>query len=145
MAKLEIANKNLLKMLTRIDKQSGKLKEAADEALTKSQEYVQSQVVSAASPYASGGRKGYATGKMYSTLINKEGVTWKGDTAEIRVGFDLEKKGGYHSIFVMHGTHGTPRIKKDMALWRAIFGQKTKAEIRRIQKEVMEEYLKLGD
>ena len=142
MARMQIISKDLLQMLTKIDKKTGKLKEAADEALTQTQEYVQSSVTSASGAYAGRGKKGYAKGNMFRSIKGNDGVIWKGQVAEVSVGFDFKQNGGYHSIFIMYGT---PRIKKDTAVYNAIRGEKTRKEIERIQKEVFEKYLSLGD
>jgi hypothetical protein len=73
-------------------------------------------------------------------------VEWTGMVAEVAVGFDLTKKGGFHSIYVMNGTkvHGTPRVKKDQKLWNAIKGAQTKKEIAALQEEILRKYLKIG-
>ena len=140
MAKMSIVFKGFDDLITQIDRAGGDMRQAVDEALEKTQEYIASNVESAAAVYASGGRKGYATGKMYASRIGKQGVKWQGDVAEVNVGFNLEAPGGYHSIFIMYGT---PRISKDSAVFNAIKGSATKKEIERIQNEVLEKYLSL--
>ena len=127
-----------------IDRSGKDLKPAVDEALQKTQDYISERVTSAASPYASkgGGMKGYATGRMFNTIINDGKVNWTGSVATVDVGFRISASGGWHSIFVMYGT---PRMSKDSRIYNAIRGTKTKKDIAEIQKKSMQEYLKLGE
>lgn len=67
----------------------------------------------------------YSTGKTLSTLLERPKVEWTGDTATVRVGFDISE-GGFPSIFLMYGT---PRMKKDQKLYNAFYGAQTKREI----------------
>lgn len=124
-----------------VDKAGHNLEKAVDEALTESQQIVQSNLTSAAAPYAAKGLKGYATAKMYSSIIKDSGVEWAGSVASVKAGFQLDTAGGWHSIFVMYGT---PRMAKDSKVYNAIKGTKTRKEIADKQQEVMDKYLKLG-
>ncbi|MDE6777235.1 MAG: hypothetical protein K2J25_04775 [Oscillospiraceae bacterium] len=54
--------------------------------------------------------------------------------AEAKVGFHISD-GGLPSIFLMYGT---PSIEPDNNLKEAIYGTKTKNEIKKIQREVYE-------
>ena len=143
MAKMKILFDGFEDLAADIDRCGGDVKEAVTEALQKTQDYVSERTSAAASPYASkgGGLRGYATGKMYNTIIKNHKVDWKGHIAEVSVGFKLRTRGGWHSIFVMYGT---PRMSKDKKIYNAIKGTKTKKEIAKIQQEVMQEHLRLG-
>jgi hypothetical protein len=141
MAKMSITFSGFADLAADIDRSGGDLHKAVDEALTKTGQYIQSQLASAAAPYAAKGLKGYAEGDMYGTIINDQIVSWQGSVAEVSVGFDLDAKGGWHSIFVMYGT---PRMDKDQKVYNAIKGTKTKKEIEKIQQEVMQKYIKIG-
>lgn len=111
------------------------LKPAVDKALTETGKYVQNQVNQATLPYAHGGLKGYATGEMFQALKKDNPVIWKTPyIAEVSVGFNLNEKGGFHSIFVMYGT---PRMAKDQKLYNSIKGIRTKKEVENIQKEIL--------
>lgn len=125
-----------------IDRSGGDLQAAVNEALTETQKLIQSNVASAAAPYAGKGRKGYATGQMYGTIIGDGAVSWAGSVATVDTGFRLRESGGWHSIFVMYGT---PRMSKDSAVYNAIKGSATKAQIEKLQQEIMQKYIKLGD
>ena len=141
MAKMSITFKGFEQLAEEIDAIGGNLQKAVDEALTKTGEYIQGQVTTAAAPYASGGLKGYATGAMYRSIKSDEPVAWNGLIAEVSVGFQLNAKGGWHSIFVMYGT---PRMAKNQKVYNAIKGGKTKNEVAKIQEEIMQKHLMLG-
>lgn len=149
MAKMSITFDGFEKMMVELERQGTQLKPVVDEALTKTQEYIQQNVESAAAPYANGGRKGYANGLMNEAIIKDARIDWSGDLATVKVGFSSDHPIGYmHSIFVMHGVpaHGkfNKGYQKDANLYNAVFGTKTKKEIERIQKEVMEKNMKFG-
>lgn len=161
MAKMELKFKGFDDLLKDIEKAGRKLKPAVEEALTESQKIIQTEVRTAAAKYQSkGGGKGYATGRMYKTIIKDEKPTWDGLTAIVRVGFDLKKPAALHSIFLMHGTprhavknqYGTPKrgkteangITQDKDLFDAVFGKNVKDKVQKKQEEVLRKYLKIG-
>ena len=141
MARMSITFDGFKDLAADIDRTGGDLHAAVDEALTATGKYIQEQVTSAAAVYAGKGRKGYATGEMFNAIKKDSPVQWQGSVAEVSVGFVLGQKGGWHSIFVMYGT---PRMAKDQKVYNAIKGSKTKAEVERIQKEIMLKHLQLG-
>lgn len=140
MAKMQILFEGFEDLAAAIDRQEGDLKTAVDDALVETQKLIQSNLTAAAAPYAGKGRKGYAKGHMYSTIVGDGAVEWSGSVASVDVGFMLPENGGWHSIFVMYGT---PRMAKDSAVYNAIRGSATKAQIAQKQQEVIEKYLKL--
>lgn len=140
--KMKIIFDGFADLAAAIDKAGGDLQSAVNDALVETQKLIQSNLASAAAPYAAEGRKGYATGRMYSTIIGDGAVKWEGSVAHVDVGFRIRNDGGWHSIFVMYGT---PRMSKDTAVYNAIRGSATKAQIAKKQQEVMEKHLKLGD
>lgn len=138
MARMQIIFDGFEKMAERMKPET--LKSAVNEALTETQKYIQSNVRKASEPYKSkSDAHPYVTGRMYKSILEDEQVQWESTIASIRVGFNLgDKKGGFHSIFIMYGT---PKIKKDTKIYNAIRGSKTKKEIAEIQKRIMERYL----
>ena len=142
MARMSIIFDGFKDLAAAIDRADGDLKTAVDDALVQTQSLVQSNLVSAAGVYASKGRKGYATGKMYGTIIDDHVIDWSGSVATVRVGFDLGEDGGYHSLFIMYGT---AKMSKDIAVFNAIKGTATKNAIAKLQEEIMKKYLNLGE
>lgn len=142
MAKMSIIFKGFTDLAADIDRAGGDLKTAVNDALVQTQGLIQSNLASAAAVYASKGRKGYATGKMYGTIIDDHVVDWSGSIATVRVGFDLGEDGGFHSIFIMYGT---AKMSKDVAVYNAIKGTATKNAIALLQEDIMKKYLKLGE
>lgn len=142
MAKMSITFKGFDELVSQIDKAGKDIHQAVDEALGESFDIVQTEVESASAIYSSkgGGRKGYATGGMYRTILKNKSVDWKGPVAEIKVGFDLSQKDGFHSIFIMYGT---PRIAKDTKVYNAIKGTKVRNEVYKKQEEVLQKYLRI--
>lgn len=141
MAKMSITFNGFDKLAEDIDAIGGDLQKAVGEALNESQKIIQTNLQSAAVPYSrKGGGKGYATGKMYQSIIKDPQVVWKGLIAEVGVGFRLFASGGWHSIFIMYGT---PRMAKNPKVFNAIKGTKTRNEIAQKQEEVMQKYLSL--
>ena len=145
MAKMKIIFDGFAELAEQIDRAEGDLHAAVDEAFTETQTIVQRELKQAAAPYAPGrpGRKGYATGAMYESIIDSEPVEWAGTVATVDTGFSAAKnKASFlHSIFVMYGT---PKMAKDQKVYNAIKGARTKKKIAEKQEEVLRKYLKLG-
>lgn len=146
MAKMSIIFDGFAKLAEDLDEIGGDLHEAVDEALEETQTIVQQNLVTAAEIYsaANKGKKGYATGKMHNAIIQDLRIDWKGTVAEVKTGFTGEggKYAGFmHSIFVMYGT---PKMHKDVKVYNAIKGTKTRKEIARKQEEIMVKHLELG-
>lgn len=144
MAKMSITFDGFAKLAEDIDAIGGDLHEAVDEALEEAQLIVQSNLLTAAEPYQSGGLKGYATGKMYKSIIQDLNINWKGTVAEVNTGFSGTQgsmAGFMHSIYVMYGT---PRMTKNAKVYNAIKGTKTKKDIAKAQEEIMVKHLDLA-
>ncbi len=143
MATMKIVGDPMADLLEEMDRIGMDVKPAATEALEKTQNLISNNLKSAAQIYdqKGGGQKGYATGKMYRTIISDQHVSWEGSIATVNAGFALKENGGFHSIFVMYGT---PRMMKDTKVYNAIKGARTRTRIAKIQEEVMKKYLKLG-
>lgn len=80
-------------------------------------------------------------GETRRSLDKSDHVYWDRKTALIDVGFDLDD-GGLPSIFLMYGT---PQIEPDRKLFSAIFGSKTKKQVRQIQESVFYEALRKAE
>lgn len=126
-------------LMAGIDKVAGEsgLKQATEDALKASKQYVDNKVDSVMVKGNMPARGRYWTGETKKSLNKDMTVKWQGFTGEIEIGFDLEKS-GLASIYLMYGT---PRMSKVDALYDAFYGKKTKAEIRKIQKEAIQKYI----
>lgn len=119
-----------------------KAEKAAENALKKSQDYVQGQLRSAMIPHEK-------TGDTVQTLneIDAKNPVWVGTEVSIPVGFDIAG-GGLASIFLMYGTqvHGQPHVAPDRKLYDALYGTQTKNQIKKIQeaefRKALEEAMK---
>ena len=69
------------------------------------------------------------------SLKRTAAVEWNGTVAEIGIGFKISQ-GGLPSIFLMYGT---PKIQPDKNLYAAIYGSKTKKEVKTIQEDIFAE------
>lgn len=113
-------------------------KKAVSEALIKSKEHVNVGIEKAVNSGSLPAKGKYSTGDTKGS-INRDGeVTWQGQTASIKVGFDF-KKSGTTSIFLMYGT---PKMKPAKGLKSAIYGSKAKKEIAEIQSEIINKHIK---
>ena len=144
MAKMQIMFDGFSDLAEAIDRVEGDLHAAVDDALNETQETVRANLIPAAAVYDRKGLKGYATGKMYRSIIKSAPVEWEGSVATVKTGFstngDATMAGFMHSIFVMYGT---PKMSKDPKIYNAIKGTKVKKEIAEKQKEIMQKHLKL--
>ncbi len=149
MAKMEILFDGFEALAEQIDKCGNDLHKAVDEALTETQRLIQNKLTMAAAPYAAKGKKGYATGEMYNSILKDARITWNGNVAEVDVGFDLLSAGGFHSIFIMTGVPAHRKnhtgITKDAKVFQAVKGAATKKAIAEKQEEIMMKYVNLGD
>lgn len=104
-------------------------KRAVESALKASQQIVARQVDAAMIHHTE-------TGETKKSIVKNNYVEWTGDTAAVDVGFDIAG-GGLASIFLMYGTklHGQPHITPDRNLYNAVYGAKTRKEIKKIQEE----------
>ena len=57
---------------------------------------------------------------------------------EIHVGFDFAKS-GLTSVMIMYGT---PRMNKVQSIYDAVYGNKTKKQVRKVQEEIFTDAIK---
>lgn len=122
-------------LLDRLNALGGSVEQTVETALIQSKKRVTKEVEAAMdkSPYNYD-----RTGRTRKSLDKESVVDWEGGVASIGVGFDISN-GGLASVFLMYGTHfhGTPRIKPDRGLYRALFGKEIREEVTKIQTEVI--------
>ena len=80
----------------------------------------------------------YSTGDTKTSIDEDMNVEWAGLQASIKVGFKF-KESGLTSIFLMYGT---PKQAPVPGLYDAIYGNKTKKELGKLQTEAMNKVIK---
>lgn len=115
----------------RIDRLNGDLKSIMTEALVESKNLVTPGIKKRM-------QKHHHTGVTESMINEDNQVSWDGPIGEIKIGFESGDGDGLPSIFLMYGT---PRMKKDTALYNSIYGSKIKKQISDLQKEIFEREL----
>ena len=124
--------------MDKLDKLGGTaaMKRGVEAGLRASKNYVNPQIKSAMSKLPAGGK--YSTGDTERSIDNDMSVKWSGMTGEIKVGFDFSKSGP-KSIYLMYGT---PKMSPVNGLKAAIYGTKTKKQIKEIQAEAVGKVIK---
>lgn len=131
--KMKIVGNGFADLAEQLDRITNDIKPAVDEALKRTHEFITPNLDEAMN-------KHNRTHKTVSTLIRENGVTWEGFVATVDVGFRI-REGGLPSIFLMYGT---PKMKKDIKLYNAIKGAKTKKYIYELQTNVMNKHISLA-
>ncbi len=129
--KLRLDFKGFEEYAARLDELGGDLKAVTEKALKESHTFVTPKIKAAMA-------KHNRTGGTSRAILDKSPVVWDGAVASIDVGFDIQS-GGMPSIFLMYGT---PRVKPDRDLYNAIYGNKTKKEIKELQQEIFSAAIK---
>ena len=127
------------KLMANIDKMAGMtaMQEVTKSALKATKSYVNSNVMKIMAKSNLPAKGKYSAGLTLDSLDNDFVVAWSGYTAEIAIGFDFDVS-GLRSIFLMYGT---PKMKPVAGLKNAIYGNKTKKEISKIQSEAVNKYI----
>lgn len=129
--KLRLEFKGFEKYAARLDELGGDLKAVTEKALKESHTLVTPKIKAAMT-------KHNKSGDTSRAILDKSPVVWDGAVASIDVGFDIQN-GGMPSIFLMYGT---PRVKPDRDLYNAIYGNKTKKDIKELQQEIFSAAIK---
>ena len=103
------------------------VRETVTDALQEAGQLVTEQARAAIQPHE-------RTGKTEASLRENPTVEWTGTEAAVNVGFDINN-GGLPSIFLMYGT---PRMKKDIKLYNAVYGAETKKKIEQIERDALD-------
>lgn len=129
-------------VIAQLDELEGDIKKTTEKALTESKKIVTEKLIEATIKENFPAKGKYSTGATAESINKDMTVEWDGMTASIPVGYDLEKS-GLTSIFLMYGT---PRHKPPMPrvseMFDAIYGAKTKKEVKAKQKEIFENAIK---
>lgn len=124
--------------MSKLDKLGGTaaMKRGVEAGLRASKAYVNSNIKKAMANLPAKGK--YSTGRTLESLDQSMSIDWEGLTGSIKVGFDFSQS-GMTSIYLMYGT---PRMEPVAGLEDAIYGNKTKREIRKIQAEAVNKVIK---
>lgn len=125
-------------MAEKLDELEGDLKKTTEDALRKSKTIVAVNLLKATQKSNLPAHGKYSHNGTRHSIDTSKNVNWEGTIGEIHVGFEF-KKSGLKSIFLMYGT---PKMPKVQAIYDAVYGSKTKAQIRKIQKETFQEAIK---
>ena len=117
----------------KIDRISGDIKPAVNEALVETQSFIQSQLRPTMPPHR-------RTGGTEASIIKGGKIRWSWSVAEIDTGFKISE-GGFPSIFLMWGT---PRMEKDVKIYNAVYGMATRRKIKALQMDILERHIALG-
>lgn len=112
--------------IRRLENLGGNVAEATEKALQETYDYVTPNIKKELSKYT------VRSGDMVKSFRNNEKVKWFGFMAQIKAGFDYDISS--HALY--HMITGTPYMKPNKKLYNALYGAKTKAEVKRIQQEV---------
>lgn len=152
-SKFSIENEGLKQLAKQLEELAGQngLDRAVENSLTRTREYVTSEVEKAISSSKFNFNR---TGKTKKTLIKNSKVEWNGSTASIKTGFKLRGEDGVNltSIYLMYGTNpkNGKGIKPDSNLKNAAKGQGIhRDKINKIQQEefskVIQEIMESGN
>lgn len=129
--KISLQFKGFEEYAERLDKLGGDLKATTEKALQNSHDFITPKVRAAMN-------KHHRTGETEDSIASNAKVVWEGSVASVDVGFNLTE-GGMPSIFLMYGT---PRMKKDQALYDSIYGNRTKKAIKELQEKTFARAIK---
>lgn len=118
-------------LIKRISELEGNVKAVTDKALKETRDAITPGIEAAMAKHK-------RTGRTAQSIRKDLPVEWVGDQAAIPVGFDISN-GGLPSVFLMYGT---PRMKKDTALYNSIYGKKVIQQARELQAEIIYDELR---
>ncbi len=147
MAKMSIKIQGLNEYAKRLENINGDINRAIESTLIGTHALITRNLKKALKkgvPLKSGGiskpidmNKSSGTGNMEKSFMDIPDVHWYGDKAMIRVGF--EQSISQHATYMM--ITGTAYTAPSQELYDAIYGAKTKREIKKLQKEILEKVI----
>ena len=132
MAKMRLEFDGFDDVLRKLSNLDADTKNIAENALRKTHELVTDKAERGMDDTNLPAKGQYSTGDTLRSLKRNADIEWNGAIGSVPVGFDI-KRGGLVSIFLMYGT---PKMKKDQALYNAFKSAKTKKEVVEAQEEV---------
>ena len=138
--KIGLQVKGFEEYMEKLDEVGGSpaMKRGTENALKASKQYVNPLIEAAMVTGNLPAHGKYSQGGTKASIDRDMETQWEGMTAAIKVGFDFSKS-GLKSIFLMYGT---PKMPPVAGLYDAIYGNKTKREITKVQGETLTKTVK---
>lgn len=129
--KMKLDVKGFEEYMARLDEVGGSsaMKKGVENALLASKEHINTKLDTLMIPANMPARGKFWTGDTKASIDREMKTEWNGMIGSVKVGFDWTKSGIVSQV-LMYGTESIPPVK---GLKSAIFGAKTKREVRDIQ------------
>lgn len=114
------------------------MKRGVEAGLKASKQYVNTEITKVVKKSNLPAHGKYSSGDTKNSIDKNFNVDWQGLVGSMNIGFDFSKS-GMTSIFLMYGT---PKMQPVPGLYDAIYGNRTKTKIRKLQKEAIDEVIK---
>lgn len=114
------------------------MKQGVEAGLKASKQYVNTEIKKSVTKSNLPAHGKYSHGDTEQSIDKNFKVDWEGLTGITKVGFDFSKS-GMTSIFLIYGT---PKMQPVPGLYDAIYGRKTKSQIKKLQKEAIQKVIK---
>lgn len=136
--RISLAFDGFEELARKLDKLEGDLKATSEEALKASFDIVQPKVRKAIRKENLPVQGKYSTGLTEKSVLDKGDVKWDGTVGKIDIGFDFDIS-GLRTVILMYGT---PTIDPVNGLYEAVYGNSTKKEVAKVQREIFERKIK---
>lgn len=136
--KIGLQISGLEELIATLEENGANIKTATEAALKASKQVVNRHLTQDTTNANFPAHGKYATGALKESIDKDFNVKWEGTTASLNIGYDL-KTSGMASIFLMYGTPKMPKVQK---LYDDIYGNKTKREVAKVQREAMKKVIK---
>ena len=138
--KMKLDVKGFEEYMAKLDEVGGSsaMKKGVENALLASKEHINTKLDTLMIPANMPAHGKYWTGDTKQSIDRKQEVDWEGLVGTVKVGFDWSKSGIVSQV-LMYGTASVPPVK---GLKDAIFGAKTKRELKTIQVEAINSVIK---
>nr|DAP43733.1 MAG TPA: hypothetical protein [Caudoviricetes sp.] len=124
-------------VISRLEKANKNVKKGIEEMLIESKQAVTQNLEKDTIKQNFPAKGIYSVGTLKESIDRTDTVDWKGMTAEIKVGYDMNIS-GMESVYLLYGT---PKMNKVQKLYNDIYGSRTKKIIAEIQQNKLNEIL----
>lgn len=138
--KMRLDVKGFEEYMAKLDEIGGSaaMKRGVEGALLASKDHVNQKLNTIMIPSNMPAQGKYWTGDTKQSIDRNMEVDWEGLVGSVKVGFDWTKSGIVSQVLM----HGTPSVPPVDGLHDAIFGAKTKRELKKIQVEAINSVIK---